>query len=1297
MQLKEDSAAESNITAVILSCLQALPLHEATHNVPIGLGPQWMNKGKDLLLTLLPSSSTVVRRAAAEGLSLLATLGVSEDAHTLQSAVLHSLDELMQGNKPDGKPRTIALEPVSAARSGSLLTLACIQRTSHNVAERQLHRARERAASTGDDEVKREQDDGLPILQMITRLLPSVAYHGALRDYFIVRAYALHAYAVLLSYSGRLDHGTLDDVDKQLVKKAVELIEGNFAAAWTSASADLDRGQEAEKMASEVAFLSVLVRLMAFVIPFLSELKLENSDVPFRFSLMTTLILESHASHPVVFVECMAFFEVLAEHRALLPPPFTHVLFSENPIFSCIPFIENLELRPGLFSTGSMCPTALVSCRSLRAAVFAARKLTLCRVHFSRLSEMKGVACLVGGLEFACASRYHLGASLLRSLATTKEQELLFAECLPLEREIMDALPTILHFESIFRPSDGDIFLRWLLFARAILAGSSTGDRGESEEAATYSRADVMKGAISRAGDDAEVVFAMSNPTRWQVKSLAAELAAGALDGLVQHVQEKGISLSKDPSFDFVEANRLIATQCREAEKKRTKLPASLLAFHLEDLLSTACMSSAATLDQAELRTLQGGSVLVLTRLIAAFARLPDPQEPEAFILDQFTTQIFSAVKHALSAPDGTDAQAVARLFVAGCDSLFVVAETGLSSDPMVLKRLIRPIVPTFESTPCFGPRDAPAASVRTESSLLVHISKLTMAARLFSGSFEEKVGAALTKISGELFPDSLAIAIQCAAAALDAARLLLGHGYSLAGSVLLDDDDRVIDQPEGGYLFRCAEDLSDSVKELVACSWSSNARFALKLLLSSAVTTDLPADKIEACKSWIQLLVPLLFSGILDCDVALRMNDEGVAMGWASTVSPAVIKLDCLQGLQCLVRECPAPLFEADWIQQIEGLLDRLLNSVLLPAVGATGEEATPGSPQQLNDKQVTEACQLLRHLVSTDSVGISRRPSMLIALLAPVNLLQKGDVDLSLPHASFVITTCLSCLSLLVSSGGADDAITKAMVDLVLTNVLKSGSTVPDDVKKAADDLLTTCLSQSAIQQSQKSRIACDLARDANWEAWSAVALAQDGAAIGKSLEYVGEALRDANDPERQASALAALRGVAQSASAPGPIVGLLFHAVGADILAILHGYGTLQVPSKAQSHRMVAFAESMKLILIGYQQIATGKSDEDVAALLTVVFDAFLAVLRFNGLPNHPSPNAAGDPSLGRMSTQAIVNIARTTPAAFKSCVSQLSDHDRALLEYSVRAEMSGYVVAGQSAEAPKRKIDVSNFRK
>lgn len=242
-QTKDDHAAIANIIAVLLACLDALPLHEATHNIPIGLGPPWMNKAKDLLLTLLPFTSNIVRRAAAEGLALLATLGVTEDAHTLQSTVLHSLDEVMQGNQPDGKPR-IPVAPVSAARAGSLLTLACIQRTTHHITEK--HRVRARGRSTNTSAVTEVQNDSLPTIQMMTRIIPSLACHGILRDKeaFVVRTYAIHSFGLIITYSSRLDQGKLSIESLHLLKKAVEVVEGNFLAAWTSVSSQFDGGQE---------------------------------------------------------------------------------------------------------------------------------------------------------------------------------------------------------------------------------------------------------------------------------------------------------------------------------------------------------------------------------------------------------------------------------------------------------------------------------------------------------------------------------------------------------------------------------------------------------------------------------------------------------------------------------------------------------------------------------------------------------------------------------------------------------------------------------------------------------------------------------------------------------------------------------------------------------------------------------------------------------------------------------------------------------------------------------------------
>jgi hypothetical protein len=71
-----------------------------------------------------------------------------------------------------------------------------------------------------------------------------------------------------------------------------------------------------------------------------------------------------------------------------------------------------------------------------------------------------------------------------------------------------------------------------------------------------------------------------------------------------------------------------------------------------------------------------------------------------------------------------------------------------------------------------------------------------------------------------------------------------------------------------------------------------------------------------------------------------------------------------------------------------------------------------------------------------------------------------------------------------------------------------------------------------------------------------------------------------------------------------------------------------------------------------------------------------------------------------ALGRIAAQTIVHVARTTPACFKSCVALLTDIERALLEFAVRAELSGYATAtttAQSNEPVKKKLSLQGFRK
>jgi len=94
------------------------------------------------------------------------------------------------------------------------------------------------------------------------------------------------------------------------------------------------------------------------------------------------------------------------------------------------------------------------------------------------------------------------------------------------------------------------------------------------------------------------------------------------------------------------------------------------------------------------------------------------------------------------------------------------------------------------------------------------------------------------------------------------------------------------------------------------------------------------------------------------------------------------------------------------------------------------------------------------------------------------------------------------------------------------------------------------------------------------------------------------------------------------------------------------------------------------------------------------LSLFFDVLLVLLRFNGLPNHPAPSGKGDQAIGRMCAQTVLHIARTSSEPFKSHMASVLEQDRTLLEFAVRAEMTGYAMGtGQPAE--KKKLSLKGF--
>jgi hypothetical protein len=244
---REEDVLSTNLTAAVLACLQALPLYEATHDTLIGVGPLWMERATRLLLQLLPSPSDIIRRGAAEGLALLATCGVSEDANTLQSTILHSLDEVMTGIVSGNSKTTQDLETLSYARSGSLLTLCCIQRAAMRMTRAENERAESRSVSSPRS--KDRENNSPPVMIMMTRLLPSLATQNLDCDSLLVRAYALHSFGILISNSLPTEH--LTSIQIQIVWKAVEAVETSFLGAWSAVTSDLTKGREREKFAAE--------------------------------------------------------------------------------------------------------------------------------------------------------------------------------------------------------------------------------------------------------------------------------------------------------------------------------------------------------------------------------------------------------------------------------------------------------------------------------------------------------------------------------------------------------------------------------------------------------------------------------------------------------------------------------------------------------------------------------------------------------------------------------------------------------------------------------------------------------------------------------------------------------------------------------------------------------------------------------------------------------------------------------------------------------------------------------------
>jgi len=914
---------------------------------------------------------------------------------------------------------------------------------------------------------------------------------------------------------------------------------------------------------------------------------------------------------------------------------------------------------------------------------------------------MKVVSVLLAALESAIASASYYGETFHRGLAAPREAEIA-RECnVVCGEEISDILRLLIYLGRV-SPKCEHIFLRYILLSRSIIAGNSVSEYDNFEDT-THTVASVTRTAMEQAAFDSQELFDLGNAIRWQVKSIAVQMMTIALMELSTKCRTDGSKPEDSENFNPRLAHIECSKACNVANASDSDSPDSFLALHIPELISSGCVVATATVDQVELRILQENSMYCLANIIDSFGPVPDPDDSLTKLLNEYIPQLSSCIKSALSAPDDKIDESTCRLFWAGCNTLRSFVRSKITDDAAVLKRVIRPVMFSQAEIPFFDvnssmPITEDGTVDREEdsnirSTLLIKIGKLWMLGNIPLGN---------TELSKMIEPEKSCIGVHSATLAMDGAKLLLMSNFTLAGESSDHARIQAEDTSNGFFSFRKTADVDDYSKAALAKTWASNAQLSVEFLLDAINSTKISEVESKSCLEWLERLIPYLFSGLYDAVKTFGNRPRRMGkLSWAEQVDAFEIACSCLAGLRTLSESHNLNQVNAKWKQEIEASTIEIYKSILLPALVPTKSRRT-GPKDKLNteamNKLIVNSCDLLK----TFSTSISLQEDFdscpyLVTLLSPLELLEKKETTWNNDVSSLIIATCLKSVAEMIDNQ-CPSRLVKVMSSLAFSLCQKKS---PDLVSLASLKLLEKCLNHNSTSITELSLITSGLAKSRNWTAWSSVVKIKDGIAAEESLLELEKVLLNPTNIEEQLGALGAIRSVVQNNPPPNPVTGRIVSALGAEVFSVFQAYGTLSNYSDSspelQSQRVTACAEGMKIALASYQQCSADFSEADTTEFLIVLFEIFIAILRFNGLPNHPLPQGErSDPSIGRMCAQAITHVARTTPIPFKASMGGMSEQDRAVLEFAVRGEMSGYAVA--TAPAPvKKKLSLKGFSK
>ena len=890
----------------------------------------------------------------------------------------------------------------------------------------------------------------------------------------------------------------------------------------------------------EPSLQAVLIRLIHSLLPHVGNL-VKGTNLLAQFTTMTISVVEVSEKHPAVVREALAFFyslagvdEDISTQISSVSAPNASCYFS---MFTAILEPNSTSFQAGnnglndLFSESYSCQWGALKClnliiRSLNATEsqeFIDAKSSLLRCRAFALLEV-----FHGSNSFRSSAKY-------KGVAAPRISECCGVPLNLVLNEVFSVIEGLLYLQIYHsRPQADSALLHWLLFSRMLITGVANKYVGIAEaETESLTVSSVVKRANYAAAVEAREILSYICPSRWQVKMEGSHIGQLALSAISRTLEGQ---LSKSPHFNPLSAREVVSVKCRDfnsSSRGVEHIPESYASLHLEDMVSAACNLSTATSDQAELPSLQVEGLRLLSIIIRLYCEATDPESnggDKNKVLSQYSSQIVSCVRHALNEPSCSSSM---ELYLGGCEAALLVLETSLINDVVVLRRLLRPILPTdlnlsFGSYPTceedvgkFGFRPKASNDYCADLQLFSRISRI--------GSFSQiriyvdlgvYQGDMRSHIFSETTPMELCLAVHAAALAIDAFRIFYGNrrATKVSSSDQLDECDSAIapqTEFDKGLCFANVGDLSNETKMAFNGMAPRLASFAVTCFaayLRDSGKEDGKADESEikvACKDWLLNLLPLLFTGIRHALQHFANNGDracNISMGLSAQETVVLY----VYGLRMSLSYLSAFGDEASILEELDALVSDLTDFVHVPCIS--------DCPIGIATKElVVQTCGLISDLCSAASFKLKCLTRAIFAPLAAFQSHQEQSADVN-DICSQVLSTCLRAVQPALAnteSGELDflqdkSKLVMSLIDVCLKVLFLTGEgKCPSlQLKEAACSLLAVCLSSPSVSDEEKRSICVVMASSGNWKGWAFICRnLQDGSGLQCSLEVVKE----------------------------------------------------------------------------------------------------------------------------------------------------------------------------------------------